>query len=103
MELGRVAQMDSYKENITLTIQKVEPVKESLLKVKNDLQGDQKSTTEKIQEMNEVVVNSARFGFNDESGDFYVKIIQEDKVIAQYPSEQIMKLRSFTKNLHSDS
>lgn len=101
MELGRIAQMDSYKENITQAVQKVEPVKESLLKVKNDLQGDQKSTAEKIQEMNEVVVNSARFGFNDKSGDFYVKILKEDKVIAQYPSEQLMKLRSFTKDLHN--
>jgi uncharacterized FlaG/YvyC family protein len=101
MELGRIAQMDSYKDNITQAVQKVEPVKESLLKVKNDLQGDQKSTVEKIQEMNELVVNSARFGFNDKSGDFYVKILKEDELIAQYPSEQLMKLRSFAKDLHS--
>lgn len=101
MELGRIAQMDSYKDNITQAVQKVEPVKESLLKVKNDLQGDQKSTVEKIQEMNEVVVNSARFGFNDKSGDFYVKILKEDELVAQYPSEQLMRLRSFTKDLHS--
>lgn len=100
MELGRIAQMDSYKENIAQAIQKVEPVKESLLKVRNDLEGDHKSTAEKIQEMNEVVINSARFGFNEKSGDFYVKILKEDKVVAQYPSEELMRLRSFTKELH---
>lgn len=103
MELGRVAQMDSYKENVAQTIQKVEPVKESLLKVQNDLQGDQKTTTEKIQEMNEVVINSAKFGFNDKSGDFYVKIMQEEKVIAQYPSEYLMKLRSYTRSLDDNN
>ncbi|MCK9161596.1 MAG: hypothetical protein GX118_05430 [Arcobacter butzleri] len=99
MELGRIAQIDSYKDNIAQNIQKVEPVKESLLKVQNDLQGDQKSTSEKIQELNEVVINSAKFGFNDKSGDFYVKILKEENVIAQYPSEDLMKLRSYTKSL----
>ncbi|QOG11672.1 flagellar protein FlaG [Arcobacter sp. FWKO B] len=99
MELGRIAQMDSYRDNVVQASQKVEPVKESLLKVKNDLEGDQKSTSDKIKEMNEVVLNSARFGFNDKSGDFYVKIMKEDKIIAQYPSEQVMKLRSYAKEL----
>lgn len=49
----------------------------------------------------EFVISNVNFGYNPESKDFYVKVNRSD-YIAQYPTDEMMKLKAYLMHLAED-
>lgn len=118
MEYGLIPNIDQYRDNKSLEIKKVQNTKEtSILEEHNkslevdseDLLNDIKiSQLDEVKnETNnlpkyEVVLTNMNFGFNNSSQDFYVKAIRGNTE-NQYPTEDMMKLKSYLMNLEDSA
>lgn len=117
MEYGLIAQIDQFADNRTLEIQKIQQTNEtSKIGQKDQLKQIQQEAIESQKEVSEskkvetnvssnkyeVVLTNMNFGFNDSSKDFYVKAIRGN-VENQYPTEDMMRLKSYLLNLNSAS
>jgi len=118
MEYGLIAKIDQFSDNRALEIQKVQPSKNSSeIKNKDELKQIQQDILTKAKETNvsassevkkeaftqskyEVTLTNMNFGFNDSSKDFYVKAIRGNAE-NQYPTEDMMRLKSYLMNLDS--
>lgn len=118
MEYGLIAKIDQFSDNRALEIQKVQPSKNSseikdkdeLKQIQQDILVKAKESTDVKEVKNEpspqskyeVVLTNMNFGFNDSSKDFYVKVARGN-IENQYPTEDMMRLKSYLMNLNSDA
>ena len=93
MEIGRVAQIDNAKENYEIKTKQVSSVEEKVKTIQED-KYKKNSSKEPTNEMNEVILDNNKFGYNRESKDFFVKIKRED-IENKYPTEDMMKIKAF--------
>ena len=93
MEIGRVAQIDNAKQNNIEKAQKVSTIEEK----NNTIQDEEYKKNSNIlpdTELNEVIIDNVRFGYNKESKDFFVKVTRGEAEY-KYPTEDMMKVKAF--------
>ncbi|MCT7645833.1 flagellin [Aliarcobacter butzleri] len=93
MEIGRVAQIDNAKQNNIEKAQKVSTVEEKN-KTIQDEEYKKNSNILPDTELNEVIIDNVRFGYNKESKDFFVKVTRGEAEY-KYPTEDMMKVKAF--------
>ena len=93
MEIGRVAQIDNAKENYEIKTKQVSSVEEKVKTIQED-EYKKNSSKEPTSELNEVILDNIKFGYNRESKDFFVKITRGD-IENKYPTEDMMKIKAF--------
>lgn len=93
MEIERVAQIDNAKENYEIKTKQVSSVEEKVKTIQED-EYKKNSSKEAITELNEVILDNIKFGYNRESKDFFVKITRGD-IENKYPTEDMMKIKAF--------
>ena len=71
MEIGRVAQIDNAKENYEIKTKQVSNVEEKVKTIQED-EYKKNSSKEPTSELNEVILDNIKFGYNRESKDFFV-------------------------------
>ena len=109
MEYGLIPKLDQFVDNKSLELQQIqasqkttktdekaqlqEVVKEEFLGT-NESSEVQKTTSEVNKTQHEVVLTNMNFGYNDSSKDFYIRTARGN-VENQYPTEDMMKLKSY--------
>lgn len=93
MEIGRVAQIDNAKQNNIEKAQKVSTIEEKN-KTIQDEEYKKNSNILPDTELNEVIIDNVRFGYNKESKDFFVKVTRGESEY-KYPTEDMMKVKAF--------
>lgn len=93
MEIGRVAQIDNAKQNNIEKTQKVSTIEEKN-KTIQDEEYKKNSNILPDTELNEVIIDNVRFGYNKESKDFFVKVTRGEAEY-KYPTEDMMKVKAF--------
>lgn len=93
MEIGRVAQIDNAKQNNIEKAQKVSTIEEKN-KTIQDEEYKKNSNILPDTELNEVIIDNVRFGYNRESKDFFVKVTRGEAEY-KYPTEDMMKVKAF--------
>ena len=115
MEYGMLPKIDQFSDNKALEVQKIQPSnKSSEITTEEAIQQVQQQAISKEKELTEtkkvganstssnkyeVVLSNTNFGYNDSSKDFYVKV-KRGNIESQYPTEEIMKIKSFLQNLN---
>lgn len=102
MELGRIPEIDNAQQN---HIQKLEKVKEvdDDNKIVPDEKYKEASSKEAKTDLNEVILDNVRFGYNKESQDFYVKVTRGEAEY-KFPTEEMMKIKAFLmESIEKDS
>jgi uncharacterized FlaG/YvyC family protein len=117
MEYGLVPKIDQFADNRSLEIQKIQESnksakigqKDQLKQIQQEAIQSQKEVSEakKIQSSTsnskyEVVLTNTNFGYNDSSKDFYVKATRGN-IENQYPTEEMMRLKSYLMSLNNAS
>ena len=92
MEIGRVAQIDNAKENYEIKTKQVSNVEEKVKTIQED-EYKKNSSKEPTSELNEVILDNIKFGYNRESKDFFVKITRGD-IENKYPTEDMMRVKA---------
>lgn len=93
MELGRIENIDQSKTNNIEKIVKVSEVKTQ----DNVIQDDEYKKAvgrEQIIDVKEVRLDNFKFGYNNNSKDFFVKITRGEAEY-KYPTEDMMKMKAF--------
>ncbi|RZV16744.1 flagellin [Aliarcobacter butzleri] len=93
MEIGRVAQIDNAKQNNIEKAQKVSTIEEKN-KTIQDEEYKKNSNILPDTDLNEVIIDNVRFGYNKESKDFFVKVTRGEAEY-KYPTEDMMKVKAF--------
>lgn len=93
MEIGRIAEIDQAKTNHVEKIQTVKEV-DNKEKVIQDDQYKNAQGTNQNTELNEVILDNVRFGYNKNSKDFFVKVTRGDAEY-KYPTEDMMRVKAF--------
>jgi hypothetical protein len=100
MEIGRVPEIDVAKANHEIKIQKVQEVDEKDRIVPDEKYKNVKQN-EPTEQLNEVVLDNVKFGYNKESQDFFVKVTRGDAEF-KYPTEDMMKVKAHLNDLVED-
>lgn len=89
--------------NIKESINNYEIINKNIDKIKvvenKDLDSKIVSNKNHINYDNPIVIDNLSFGYNSETKDFYVKI-KRGNIESQYPTEEMMKIKSFLQNLN---
>ncbi len=72
MEIGRVAQIDNAKENYEIKTKQVSSVEEKVKTIQED-EYKKNSSKEPTSELNEVILDNIKFGYNREVKRFFCK------------------------------
>lgn len=117
MEYGLIAKVDQFSDNRSLEIQKVQKSSETSKITQNDelkqIKQENIDSEKQVSEMKktelaktplqfEFTLTNTNFGFNDSSKDFYVKATRGN-VENQYPTESMMRLKSYLISLNDAS
>jgi len=100
MEIGRVPEIDVAKANHEIKIQKVQELDEKDRIVPDEKYKNVKQN-EPTEQLNEVVLDNVKFGYNKESQDFFVKVTRGDAEF-KYPTEDMMKVKAHLNDLVED-
>lgn len=92
MEIGRIADIDAAKTN---HIEKIQTVKEvdNKHKVFEDEQYKKVQGKPVETNLNEVILDNVKFGYNKNSQDFFIKIARGG-VENKYPTEDMMRIKA---------
>lgn len=117
MEYGLVPKLDQFVDNKSIEIQKVQSSNETTkIGQRDELKEIQQEAIDKQKELNdvkkveeqqidtkyEVVLSNMNFGFNEQSKDFFVKVVRGD-IQNQYPTEEMMKMKAYMMSLNEAS
>lgn len=93
MELGRIAEIDNAKLNNIEKVQKVAETTENNQVIQDDEYRKVLGGKKPI-DVNEVILDNVRFGYNRTSQDFFVKITKGEAEY-KYPTEDMMKVKAY--------
>lgn len=93
MELGRISEIDNAQTNHVSKIEKVKETDQNQ-KIVPDEQYKNASAKTVAEDINEVVLDNVRFGYNKSSQDFFVKVTRGDAEY-KYPTEDMMKVKAY--------
>ena len=90
MQIGRMEMMDQAKVDY---VSKISQIQETDKKTKIDPDEKYKDELRKLpEETNEVMLDNIKFGFNEETKEFFVRVIKGDSQY-QFPTEDMMRLK----------
>jgi hypothetical protein len=92
MELGRIAEIDNAKVNEIERVKTVKEVDEKSKIVDDEQHRSAKGKTSES-EVNEVILDNVKFGYNKSSKDFFVKVTRGD-IEYKYPTEDMMRIKA---------
>ncbi len=92
MELGRSANIEQAQANHVEKIQKVNEV-DNNNKIRPDEQYKNVKQNDIIEDVNEVILDNIKFGYNKKSQDFFVKVTRGEAEY-KFPTEDMMKLKA---------
>lgn len=92
MEIGRTANIEQAQSNNIEKIQKVQEV-DNDQKITSNEQYKNAKPNEIIQDVNEVILDNVKFGYNKQSQDFFVKVTRGDSE-HKFPTEDMMKIKA---------
>ncbi len=92
MELGRIPDIDNAKVNHVEKIQSVKEVDDKY-KIMEDEQYKKAQGSEPTTDLNEIILDNIRFGYNRTSKDFFVKVTRGDAEY-KYPTEDMMRVKA---------
>lgn len=93
MELGRMAEIDTAKQNNIEKIQKINKTDENNKVIQND-EYKKALGSQDTADLNEVILDNVRFGYNKQSKDFFVKVTRGEAEY-RYPTEDMMKVKAY--------
>lgn len=93
MELGRVAEIDNAKQNNIEKIQKINKADDSNKVIQND-EYKKALGNQEVPDLNEVILDNVKFGYNKQSQDFFVKVTRGEAEY-RYPTEDMMKVKAY--------
>ena len=93
MELGRIPEIDNAQQNHVEKLQKVKEV-DNENKIVPDEKYKNASSKGEEEDLNEVILDNVKFGYNKKSQDFYVKVTRGDAEY-KFPTEDMMKMKAF--------
>lgn len=93
MELGRIPEIDNAQKNHVEKVQQVQEV-DNDNKVIDEEQYKKAASKGEEEDLNEVILDNVRFGYNKQSQDFYVKVTRGDAEY-KFPTEEMMKMKAF--------
>jgi len=96
MQLGRLEEMDQSRVNNVEKISKVQNIGEEERINPDEQYKNIQESPNKIT-ANEVILDNVKFGFNNETKDFFVRV-SKDGLEYQFPTEQIMRLKEHLKD-----
>lgn len=89
--------------NVKESINNYEIINKNIDKIKvvdnKDLDSKILSNKNSVNYENPIVIDNLSFGYNSETKDFYVKV-KRGNIESQYPTEEMMKIKSFLQNLN---
>lgn len=92
MQLGRLEVMDQAKVDHIEKISKIETVdKQHTIVPDEKYKNAQSKSNEEVK--NEVILDNVKFGFDNESKEFFVRISKHGQEY-QFPTEQIMRMKA---------
>ena len=101
MEIGRLPEIDQAKTNHDIKIQKVQETEN-----KEKILPDEKYKNAKVKEpsenLNEVVLDNVKFGYNKETQDFFVKVTRGEAEY-KYPTEDMMKVKAHLNEIMQEN
>lgn len=101
MELGRLPEIDNAQLNQVKKSEKIKEV-DNNQKVVADEQYKNANKEPEISEVNEVILDNIRFGYNKSSKDFFVKVTRGEAEY-RFPTEDMMKMKAFIlESMQSD-
>jgi len=90
MQIGRLELIDQAQ---TAHVEKLSKIQEADKKAKIDPDDQYKNLEPQFQEdKKEVILDNVKFGYNEETNDFFVRIKRGDQEF-QYPTEDMIKLK----------
>ncbi len=92
MEIGRVADIDNAQINHVEKIKAVSEVDNNQKVVQDDKYKEASGSVQDT-EVNEVILDNVRFGYNKSSKDFFVKVTRGDAEY-KYPTEDMMRVKA---------
>lgn len=93
MEIGRIPDIDNAQLNQVKKAEKIQEV-DNNQKVVADEQYKNANKEPEISEVNEVILDNVRFGYNKSSQDFFVKVTRGSAEY-KFPTEDMMKMKAF--------
>lgn len=92
MEIGRIADINNAQTNHVEKIQSVNEVDDKQKIIQDE---QYKKVQGKVQdtELNEVILDNVRFGYNKSSKDFFVKVTRGEAEY-KYPTEDMMRVKA---------
>ena len=96
MELGRLADIENVQIN---HIEKLKSVKEvdNKQKVVDNEEYKKVGSPDILTQINEVILDNIKFGYNKSSKDFFVKVTRGEAEY-KYPTEDMMRIKSLLLN-----
>ncbi|WP_321312059.1 flagellin [Halarcobacter sp.] len=92
MELGKVAEIDNAKVNHIEKVKSVQEVDDKEKIVDNEQHKKIIGSTQE-NEINEVILDNVKFGYNKNSKDLFVKVTRGDTEY-KYPTEDMMRVKA---------
>lgn len=93
MEIGRIPEIENAKINNIEKVKQVSGVEDKHQVIQND-EYKKKLSKSDTEELNEVILDNVKFGYNTETKDFFVKV-KRGNVEHKYPTEDMMKVKAF--------
>lgn len=117
MEFGLIPQIFEYTDKRLESVQKLKASKDTAPLAQENLlnesleKGDSNNTSDvkasnpvkgsAFNDYNEVSITNINFGFNAQTGDFFVRAIRGDSE-TQFPTDEMMKLKAYLQELNQD-
>jgi uncharacterized FlaG/YvyC family protein len=100
MQIGRLEMMDQSKVDY---VSKISQIQETDKKTKVDPDDKYQNELRKLpEETNEVMLDNIKFGFNEDTKEFFVRVTKGDSQY-QFPTEDMMKLKQTLMEAYKNS
>ncbi len=96
MELGRITDIENVQANHIKKLKSVKEVDNKQKIVKNE-EYKKTKTPDITTQINEVILDNIKFGYNKSSQDFFVKVTRGEAEY-KYPTEDMMRIKSLLLN-----
>eukprot|EP01155_Anaeramoeba_flamelloides_P015037 Anaeramoba_flamelloidesa350093_59.p1 GENE.a350093_59~~a350093_59.p1 ORF type:complete len:106 (+),score=12.62 a350093_59:42-359(+) len=93
MELGRLAEMEQAQVNHVEKVEKVQKLDDNNRVNSNEQYKNAAPQPENAAPQNEVILDNVRFGYNQSSQDFFVKVTRGDAEY-KFPTDEMMRIKA---------
>ena len=100
MQIGRLEMMEQSQVDY---VSKISKIQETDQKTKVDPDEEYKNLqTKDIPDSNETILDNVKFGYNEETNEFFVRIMKGDQEY-QYPTEDMFRLKKSLMDAYKET